>query len=57
MQMFCLNHVGYDVFGIVAGGGGIGDWTGGATPVADCGGYGNCSAAIMMGGGMPHNFQ
>ncbi len=42
---------------MVAGGGGIGNWAGGATPIADCGGYGQGCPAIMMGGGMPHNFQ
>jgi len=43
----------------LAGGFGTTGFDGGATPVADCGGYGACAGAgaRMANPGMMHNFQ
>ena len=40
-----------------AGGAGTTGFEGGATPIADCGGYGAGCPAIMIGGGLPQSFM
>jgi len=41
----------------LTGGSGTTGFDGGATPVADCGGYGAAAGARMVNPGMMHHFQ
>ena len=42
---------------MLAGGGGTTGFEGGATPIADCGGYGAGCPAIMVNGGLQQAFM